>query len=122
MTLGVMAFEADRRRWIFQPGTPLRTRSFGKDLLVFRVARYSKTAVIASGPIQVKLLRGKLRCLSMSKEPVNIEVIQEGDERYMLQTFADGREERVPIVRLPRKPSRFPYRRWSFDKSKKKGF
>jgi hypothetical protein len=58
----------------------------------------------------------------MRKEPVEIEIIQDGDERYMLKTFADGSEERTPIVRLPRKPSRFPYREWSFDRSKKKGF
>lgn len=56
------------------------------------------------------------------KEPVDIEVIQEGDERYVLKTFADGTEERVPVVKTPRKPSRFPYRKWSFDKSRKKGF
>ena len=56
------------------------------------------------------------------KEPIDVEIIQEGDERYMLKTFADGREERVPIVKVPRKPPRFPYRKWTFDKSKKKGF
>ena len=57
----------------------------------------------------------------MPREPVDIEIFQEGDERYMLKTFADGSEERVQIVKLPRKPSRFPYRKWSFDRSKKKG-
>jgi hypothetical protein len=57
----------------------------------------------------------------MPKERVAIEIIQDGDERYMLTTYADGSEERTPIVRLPRKPPRFPYRKWSFDKSKKKG-
>ena len=56
------------------------------------------------------------------KEPIDVEIIQEGDERYMLKTFADGREERVPIVKVPRKPPRFPYRKWTFDKSKKKRF
>jgi hypothetical protein len=57
----------------------------------------------------------------MPKEPIDIEILQEGDERFMLKIFADGSEERVPIVKLPRKPSRFPYRKGSFDKSKKKG-
>ena len=58
----------------------------------------------------------------MPNEPVNIEIIEEGDERYLLKTFADGHEERVPIVKLPRKPPRFPYRKWNLDKSKKRGF
>jgi hypothetical protein len=58
----------------------------------------------------------------MPKEPIKIEIIQEGDERYVLKTFADGHEERVPIVKQPRKPARFPYRKWSLDKSKKAGF
>jgi len=40
-----------------------------------------------------------------------IEVVSEGDERYLLKIFADGREERVPIVKRPRKPARFPYRK-----------
>jgi hypothetical protein len=43
----------------------------------------------------------------MPKNPINVEVLQEGDERVLLQTFADGSEERKPIVKLPRKPPRF---------------
>ena len=58
----------------------------------------------------------------MPKEPVRIEVVQEGDERYIVKTFADGSEERVPVVKLKRKPPRWPYRKVSFDKSRKKGF
>jgi hypothetical protein len=58
----------------------------------------------------------------MAKKPTKIEVVQEGDERFLLQTFADGSEERKPIVKLPRKPQRFPYRKVTFDKSRKKGF
>ena len=57
----------------------------------------------------------------MLKETIHIEIVQEGDERYVLKTFADGSEERTPILRLPRKRSRFPYRKWSFNKSKNKG-
>jgi hypothetical protein len=60
----------------------------------------------------------------MSREPVKIEIFQHGDERVMLKIFADGTEERIPIVKLPRKkryPDR-PYWKWTFDKSKKKGF
>ena len=58
----------------------------------------------------------------MTKKPVKIEILQEGDERFLLKVFADGREEREPVVKLPRKPPRFPYRKVTFDKSKKKGF
>jgi hypothetical protein len=58
----------------------------------------------------------------MPKKPTKIEVMQEGDERFLLRTFADGSEERQPIVKLPRKPPRFPYRKVTFDKSRKKGF
>jgi hypothetical protein len=58
----------------------------------------------------------------MPKEPVQIEVVQEGDERFIVKTFADGSVERVPIVKLPRKPPRWSYRNVSFDKSQKKGF
>ena len=57
----------------------------------------------------------------MAKSPIKIEVVQEGDERFLLKTFADGSEERKPIVKLPRKPPRFPYRKVTFDKSRKKG-
>jgi hypothetical protein len=57
----------------------------------------------------------------MAKVPTAIEVMQEGDERFLLLTFADGSEERKPIVRLPRKPPRFRYRKVTFDKSRKKG-
>ena len=58
----------------------------------------------------------------MPKKLFKIEIIQEGDERFMLKAFSDGSEERIPIVKLPRK-TRYPprtYRRWDF--SKKKGF
>jgi hypothetical protein len=58
----------------------------------------------------------------MPKDPVKIEIVQEGDERFMIRTFADGTGERTPIVRLPRKPSRFPYRTVTLGKSRKKGF
>lgn len=48
--------------------------------------------------------------------------MQVGDERFLLKTFPDGSEERQPIVKLPRKPPRFSYRKVTFDKSMKKGF
>ena len=58
----------------------------------------------------------------MPKNPIKVEVLQEGDERVLLQTFADGSEERKPIVKLPRNPPRYAYRKVTFDKSRKKGF
>ena len=60
----------------------------------------------------------------MSRDPTKIEIIQEGEGRFLVRTFADGTEDRMPIVKLPRKkryPDR-PYWTWSFDKSRKKGF
>lgn len=58
------------------------------------------------------------------KRPIKIEVVQEGEDRYLIKTFADGEEVREPIVKRPRKkryPDR-PYWRWGFDKSRKKTF
>jgi hypothetical protein len=60
----------------------------------------------------------------MSKKLISIEIVQEGDERFILKTFADGETTREPIVKLPRRkryPDR-PYWNWEFDKSKKKNF
>jgi len=39
----------------------------------------------------------------MPKKPTRIEIVEEGDERFLLKISADGREEREPIVKLPRK-------------------
>jgi hypothetical protein len=58
----------------------------------------------------------------MPKKPIKIEIIQESDERFLLKVYADGREERVSILKLPRKPSFYRYRKVSLDKSRKKGF
>jgi hypothetical protein len=58
----------------------------------------------------------------MPKEPVQIEVVQEGDQRFIVKTFADGSDERVPIVKLPRKTPRWRYRKVTLNKSRKKGF
>ena len=57
-----------------------------------------------------------------TKEPVDIKVVQEGDERYVLKTFADGGKERIPVVKSTEKTLALSVRKWSFDKSKKKGF
>jgi hypothetical protein len=58
----------------------------------------------------------------MAKTPTTIEVVQEGDERFLLKTFADGSEERTPIVKLPRRPPRSRFRKVTLDKSRKRGF
>jgi hypothetical protein len=58
----------------------------------------------------------------MPKKPAKIEIIQEGDKRLLLKKYADGSEERMPIVKLPRKPPRYKYRTVTLDKSRKKGF
>ena len=58
----------------------------------------------------------------MPKKPVKTEIVQEGDERFLVENFADGSEKRTPIVKLPRKPPRFRYRTVTLDKSRKKGF
>jgi len=58
----------------------------------------------------------------MAKTPTKIEVMQEGDERFLLMTFADGSEVRKPIVKLPRKPPRFPYRTAPSTRAGKRDF
>jgi hypothetical protein len=56
----------------------------------------------------------------MVKEPVDIEIVEEGGERFVVKTFSDGSVERVPVVKLPRKLPRYPYRKVSLDRSRKK--
>ena len=58
------------------------------------------------------------------KESCKREIIQQGAERFMLKVFGDGREEREPIAKLPRKkryPPR-PYWQWDLSKLRKKDF
>ena len=55
----------------------------------------------------------------MPKKPIKIEIILEGDGRFLLKVYADGSEERVPIVKLPRKPPRLvPYSDLEQDQEK----
>ena len=57
------------------------------------------------------------------KKPVKIEIVDTGDERFIVRTYDDGTTDRHPVIKQPRKkryPPR-PYREWTFDKSKKKG-
>ena len=58
----------------------------------------------------------------MAKKPVKIEIVQEGDGRTIVKTFADGVETRklvVPLKRKPRYPPR-PYWQWELGKGPKK--
>jgi hypothetical protein len=58
----------------------------------------------------------------MSKGLVKVEIVQAGDERFIVKTFADGSEQREPVVKLPRKkryPPR-PYWQWDLSKGRKK--
>ena len=45
----------------------------------------------------MKLTSALLRSRVMAKKPIQIEVVQEGDERFLLKTYADGSEERLPV-------------------------
>jgi hypothetical protein len=47
----------------------------------------------------------------MPKKIIRVEVVEEGDERFLLMAFADGSDERKPIVKRPRK--RRPRSDWS---------
>ena len=54
----------------------------------------------------------------MAKKPISIEIVQEGDERFILTTFADEETTREPIVKARRK-KRFPDRPyWHWDLTK----
>lgn len=59
----------------------------------------------------------------VAKKPVKIEIVQEGDGRFLTKTYADGTEERVPIVKLPEKKRVPELRRYhSMNKGRKKVF
>jgi hypothetical protein len=55
---------------------------------------------------------------SSAGSPVSVAIVEEGSERFLVRTYADGSEERERIVKLPRKkryPPR-PYRHWKLGK------
>ena len=56
----------------------------------------------------------------MRKTPIKIEIVGDGDNRVIVKHYADGSEEREPVVKLPRKkryPPR-PYRHWILGKTR----
>ena len=60
----------------------------------------------------------------MLKKPIKVEIVQEGDERFIVRAFAGGEETREPVVKLPRK-KRYPprsYWHWVLYKGSKRGF
>jgi hypothetical protein len=47
------------------------------------------------------------------KKPIKVEIVQKGDQRFLAKTFADGSEERLPILKQhakPRPPGPYRYR------------
>jgi hypothetical protein len=55
----------------------------------------------------------------MARKPVKVEIVQEGEERFLVKTFADGEETREPVVRLKRKPRYPPRPYWQWDLGKR---
>jgi hypothetical protein len=60
----------------------------------------------------------------MAKKPITVEIVEEGDERTLLTTYDDGTEERVPIVRTPKKKraTNRPYWYWDLGTGRRKFF
>jgi hypothetical protein len=56
------------------------------------------------------------RFCEMPRKSVTIEIIEEEDERFLLKTYADGTEERHPIVKEPKKNKRLSAKiAWYWD-------
>jgi hypothetical protein len=60
----------------------------------------------------------------MTRRPIKVEVMQEGDKRFLLKIYDDGTEQRTPIVKMPKKrrnTSR-PYWYWELGTGRRKFF
>jgi hypothetical protein len=60
----------------------------------------------------------------MPRKLVKVEVVEDGDERYLRKVYADGTEEQVPILRVSKKkrtPVR-PYWYWDLGTGRRKFF
>jgi hypothetical protein len=60
----------------------------------------------------------------MPKKPITIEIVEEGENRFLLKTYDDGTEERTPVNTSPktkRKISR-PYWYWQMGTGRRKFF
>jgi hypothetical protein len=52
----------------------------------------------------------------MAKRLVAVEVIEEGDERFLLKVYADGSKERKPIVKEEKRKNRLSSKvAWYWD-------
>ena len=52
----------------------------------------------------------------MARKPIAVRVVDGGEGRFLLKTYADGAEERVPIVKEPRKEKRLSKKvAWYWD-------
>ncbi len=59
----------------------------------------------------------------MPKKPIKLEIVEEAAARFLIKAFADGSEERVPIVKQPaKKRPAGPYRYRDMNKGRKRGF
>ena len=59
----------------------------------------------------------------MKRKVVSVKVIEDGDQRFIVQTFADGTEKRELVWKLPRR-KRYPqraYEKRNLDRTRKKG-
>jgi hypothetical protein len=59
-----------------------------------------------------------------SKQPIKVEIVQEDDKRTLLKLYADGTEERTPIVKTSRKSRATvrPYWYWELGTGQRKFF
>ena len=60
----------------------------------------------------------------MSKKPIRVEVVQEGDDRLLLTIYDDKTEERTPILKTEKKRRNAPrpYWYWSLRTGRRKFF
>jgi hypothetical protein len=51
----------------------------------------------------------------MAKKPIKVQIVNEGQERFLLKVYADGSEERRPIVRELKKKRQSAKIAWYWD-------
>jgi hypothetical protein len=52
----------------------------------------------------------------MARNPIKVEVVEEGEERFLLKEYPDGTEERVPVVKEPARKKRLSSKiAWYWD-------
>ena len=65
-----------------------------------------------------------MRFFEMFKKPVSVEIVAEGDERFLVATFAHGETKRELIIKTPNKKrsSNRPYWYWELGTGRRKFF